>query len=127
MRVLLLNQTFYPDLVATAQHMADLGRYMVQRGHEFEVVASRSAYQQHDALLPAYEEWEGIHIHRVGRSFFGKGTILQRLFDFGLFFVAALFKALRVRRPDVVLCLTTPPFIVTVVLLLRLPNTVILN
>jgi colanic acid biosynthesis glycosyl transferase WcaI len=119
MRVLLLNQTFYPDLVATAQHMADLGRHMVQRGHEFEVIASRSAYQQHDALLPAYEDWEGIRIHRVGRSFFGKGTILQRLFDFALFYVAAMFKALRVPRPDVVLCLTTPPFIVTVGWLLR--------
>ena len=120
MRVLLLNQTFYPDLVATAQHMADLGRYMVQRGHEFEVIASRSAYHQHGALLPAHEDWEGIRIHRVGRSFFGKGTILQRLFDFGLFYVAAMFKALCVQRPDVVLCLTTPPFIVTVGWLLRL-------
>jgi glycosyltransferase involved in cell wall biosynthesis len=120
MRVLVLNQTFFPDLVATAQHMADLGRYMVRQGHDFDVIASRSAYLEHGALLPKYEEWEGIQVHRVGRSFFGKGTILQRALDFGFFHIAAMFKALRVRRPDVVLCLTTPPFIVTVGWMLRL-------
>ena len=120
MRVLLLNQTFHPDLVATAQHMTDLARYLSERGHQFEAIASRSAYQQHDSLLPAYEELGDIHIHRVGRSFFGKGTVFQRLIDFTYYYVAALFKSLRVGRPDVVLCLTTPPFIVTVGWLLRL-------
>ena len=120
MRVLLLNQTFHPDPVATAQHMTDLARYMTRRGHQFEVITSRSAYQQHDSLLDAYEELGDIRIHRVGRSFFGKGTILQRFIDFAHYYVAALFKSLRVSKPDVVLCLTTPPFIVTVGWLLRL-------
>jgi glycosyltransferase involved in cell wall biosynthesis len=119
MRILLLNQTFHPDLVATAQHMTDLARYLTQRGHKFDAIASRSAYQQHDSLLTAYEELGDIHIYRVGRSIFGKGSIAQRLIDFAHYYVAALVKTLRVPKPDVVLCLTTPPFIATVGLLLR--------
>jgi hypothetical protein len=35
--VLLLNQTFYPDVVSTAQHLTDLALSLVERGHEVTV------------------------------------------------------------------------------------------
>ena len=38
MHVLILNQTFYPDIAATAQHMWDLAQYLVKRGHEVTVL-----------------------------------------------------------------------------------------
>ena len=41
MRVLLINQTFYPDVAATAQHGHDLARFLVAQGHEVSVIASR--------------------------------------------------------------------------------------
>ena len=40
MKFLLLNQTFYPDVVSTAQHLADLAVGLVERGHEVTVVAT---------------------------------------------------------------------------------------
>ncbi len=114
MRVLLINQAFYPDVVATAQHSHDLARYLVDAGHEVAVVTSRSIYGQQGAALPRYEVVDGIEIHRVGMSLFGKGSILLRSLDFGFFYLLATTKTFTIRRPDVVVPFTTPPFIALV-------------
>ena len=111
MRVLMINQVFYPDVAATAQHAHDLSRSLVASGHEVSIIASRALYGQKGAALPAYEEIDGIRVHRVGRSFFGKASILARLFDFGYFYLAATVKVLALRKHDVSICFTTPPFI----------------
>lgn len=120
MRVLMLNQVFYPDVAATAQHAHDLARHLVAHGHEVHVIASRSLYGEKGAALPRREIIDGIHVHRVGQSYFGKASIAQRILDFGLFYLAATFKAFLIPRPDVSVCFTTPPFIALVGWLLRL-------
>ncbi len=111
MRVLLLNQVYHPDPAATAQHADDLARHLVREGHEVHVIASRALYGSKGAALPARETIEGVQVHRVGRSIFGKASILARVADFGLFYLFALLKAFAVPKPDVVVCFTTPPFI----------------
>lgn len=111
MRILMINQVFWPDVAATAQHAHDLGRHLVGHGHEVHVIASRAIYGKKGGALPPRQEKDGIHIHRVARSFFGKAGLAGRAADFGLFYLAAAWKALRVPRPDVVVCFTTPPFI----------------
>ncbi len=111
MRVLLLNQVYHPDPAATAQHADDLARHLVREGHEVHVIASRALYGSKGAALPARETIEGVQVHRVGRSIFGKASILARVADFGLFYILAVLKAFAVPKPDVVVCFTTPPFI----------------
>jgi hypothetical protein len=44
MKVLLLNQCFYPDVVATSQHLTDLAIELVKSGHQVTVLASRRGY-----------------------------------------------------------------------------------
>lgn len=119
MRVVFLNQTFHPDVAATAQHAFDLARHLVAHGHEVHAVASRSLYGERGAALPAEETVEGVRIHRVGRSLFGKAGILARGFDFLLFFLASAWRLLRMPRPDAIVCLTTPPFMALAGLLAR--------
>jgi colanic acid biosynthesis glycosyl transferase WcaI len=87
MRILILNQTFYPDTVASAQHSFDLAHHLQKKGHEVMVVTSRSLYGKKGAVLPHYEVVDGIQIHRVGVSLFGKSSIALRIIDFGLFYV----------------------------------------
>jgi len=111
MRIILLNQAFYPDHAATAQHAHDLGRYLVAQGHEVSVVASRSIYGSKGAALPRHETVDGIEVHRVGQSVFGKASIVARLFDFALFYLLALVKVMRLKRPDVIVPFSTPPFV----------------
>ncbi len=120
MRIILLNQVFYPDVAATAQHAHDLARHLVAHGHEVTAVASRSIYGQKGAALPAHETVDGIRIVRVGRSLFGKAGILARIADFVLFYLAAGWRVLFGPRQDVIICFTTPPFIALVGWFLRL-------
>lgn len=116
----MINQVFHPDVAATAQHAHDLGRFLVGSGHHVSVIASRALYGQKGAALPAYELVDGIHVYRVGRSFFGKASILARVADFGYFYVAAACKAVVLRRHHVSICFTTPPFIALLGWFLRL-------
>jgi colanic acid biosynthesis glycosyl transferase WcaI len=44
MRVLLLNQCFYPDVMATAQQLTSLARGLAERGHAVTVIASDRGY-----------------------------------------------------------------------------------
>ena len=61
-RVLILNQAFWPDTVATAQHADDLARYLRTHNDEVTVVASRALYGARGAVLPKREVREGIAI-----------------------------------------------------------------
>lgn len=114
MRIILLNQAFYPDHAATAQHAHDLAKYLVGHGHEVVVVASRSIYGSKGAALPKRETVDGIQVYRVGKSLFGKSTIIARMIDFVLFYMLALIKVLSIRKPDVIVPFSTPPFIALV-------------
>ena len=118
-RILLLNQAFWPDVVATAQHADDLARYLTQHGDDVSVVASRAIYGERRSTLPKRETREGIDIHRVGWQFFGKRGITPRVFDFALFYFAAAWQCLWMKRHDVVVCFTTPPFIALVGVVLK--------
>lgn len=118
-RILLLNQAFWPDVVATAQHADDLARYLTRHGDDVSVVASRAIYGARGSTLPKRESREGIAIHRVGWQFFGKRGITPRLFDFALFYLAAGWQCLLMKRHDVVVCFTTPPFIALVGVILK--------
>ncbi len=111
MRFLLLNQTFYPDVVATAQYLADVARALVARGHQVTVISGRRAYDNPDKTFPAREIWNGIEIRRVRGTRFGKGSKLRRAADFASFMVACCWQLLFVPRPDVVVALTSPPLI----------------
>ena len=120
MRILLINQTFYPDYAATAQHAHDLARYLVSQGHEVTAIASRSIYGEKGAALAREEVVDGIRIVRVGKSIFGKSSILARSIDFGLFYLLAFWKSMVMQRQDVVICFTTPPFVALIGWFLRL-------
>lgn len=129
MHVVLLNQAFHPDVVATAQMGKDLADHLVRQGHQVTAVASRSIYGKKGAALPGRERIavtrpDGtvaghIDVRRVGFSLFGKASIAARLLDFGLFYLLATLRVLTLKKPDVVVSYTTPPFIALVGLLCK--------
>jgi nucleoside-diphosphate-sugar epimerase/glycosyltransferase involved in cell wall biosynthesis len=110
-RTLIVNQAFWPDNVATAQHCHDLAKHLAASGHDVTVIACRSRYDGGKGLLPRRETVDGIHVIRVGRSLFDKRRVLARSVDFLTFVLLSTVAALRRRRFDVVVCCTTPPFI----------------
>lgn len=111
MKILLLNQTFYPDIASTAQHLSELAAALSERGHEVTVVTSRRAYDDPGRHFPGFEKWRGIRIIRVGSAGFGKGAKWRRAADFGSFLINSAIRLAFVPKQDVVVALTSPPLI----------------
>ncbi len=111
MKILLLNQTFHPDVASTAQHLSDLARGLAARGHEVTVVTSRRAYDDPNKLFPKRETWHGIQIIRIGSTGFGKSAKWKRAADFASFLLLCTLRIVLLPRYDVVLALTSPPLI----------------
>ena len=109
--MLLINQVFYPDPASTGQHLAGLAQALVKRGHEVTVLTGRRGYDDPSASYPARELWRGIEIVRVASTGFGHGSKLGLALDFLTFLIAVKWRALLMRRADVVVTLTTPPLL----------------
>ena len=111
MKILLLNQAFYPDVVSTAQHLAELAEALVKKGHEVNVVTGRRAYENTDRLFSARETWRGVRIIRISSTRFGKTAKWRRAADFASFILNCCVRLAFLPRHDVVVALTTPPLI----------------
>jgi colanic acid biosynthesis glycosyl transferase WcaI len=110
-RILLLNQCFYPDVVSTAQHLTDLAVELAERGHQVTVLASRRGYDDPSIRFPKREAWKNINIVRIPSSGFGKGAKWRRAADFATFMLCCVLRLIRLPKFDVVLAMTSPPLI----------------
>src|SRR5687768_1521482 len=111
MKILLLNQCFYPDVVATAQHLTDLALGLAEEGHEVTVVASDRGYDSPSIRFPRRETWNGIKIIRISSSGLGKQTKWRRAVNFATFLINCALRLTLLPRFDVVVALTSPPLI----------------
>jgi colanic acid biosynthesis glycosyl transferase WcaI len=111
MRVLLLNQCFYPDVVATAQHLTDLALGLAGEGHEVTVLASDRGYDNPAQRFQRREVWNGIKIIRIRSLALGKETKWRRALNFASFQIVCSLRLLLFPRFDVVVALTSPPLI----------------
>ncbi len=105
MRVLLMNQFFWPDAAATSQLLTDVARRLVADGHEVHVICGASGYSAEGG-----EARPAVTVHRVEGRRFSRSTV-GRVLSYANFYFFAAVKALRVPRPDVVMTLTTPPLL----------------
>lgn len=111
MKLLILNQAFYPDVVSSAQHATDLALALVSAGHEVTVICSRRAYDEPAKVFPRNEMWKGIRIVRAGSTGLGKEAKWRRAVDFATFIASCTFRLLFCPRVDVVVSLTSPPLL----------------
>ncbi len=111
MKILLLNQTFYPDSMATSQQLTDLALFLTGKGHQVTVITDRCDYEHRRTVFPAHEVYEGIEIHRVPATMFGKKSFARRVVDSLSFELLAFFQLLRIPRQDIVISFTSPPLI----------------
>lgn len=111
MRILLLNQTFYPDEVATSQYASDLARALAVAGHDVTVLCSAHGYDDPSRRFARREVWNAVQIVRVESTSFGKGAKWRRAADFASFLIACGLRLARLGRFDVIIALTTPPLI----------------
>ena len=105
MRVLLLNQTFHPDVAATAQQASDLAAHLVERGHSVTVVCGRRAYDNQGEQYPKQEVWRGVVIRRISALNLGKSARWRRAADFASFLANCSLHLTGLPRFDLVVAL----------------------
>jgi len=105
MKILLLNQFFWPDSAATSQLLTDLARGLAARGHQVYAVCADGGYALKDADDPP-----SAVIYRVASAPFWRGR-MGRVLSYVSYYVMCAVRGLTAPRPDVVVTLTTPPLL----------------
>lgn len=119
LRVLILNQFFYPDISATSQLMTDLAEDLAAQGAEVTALSSNVAYTGGKSF-PRSEKHGAVRIERVPVIAFDRANIVRRVGSYLSFYISAFLRLLRLPKQDVILVLTTPPLVAIVAWAIRL-------
>ena len=103
MRILLLNQFFWPDCAATGQLLTDVTRELAAQGCSVTVITGSSSYANGNGTEPP-----PVTILRAPNLPFQR-TTRGRLCSYFTFLAAAAWHGIRTKKPDAILTLTTPP------------------
>ncbi len=76
------------------------------------VLASRSYHDRRNEALPARETVDGIEVHRIRTSGFGRSRLVGRAVDYATFHLsAAAWFAANARKDDICVICTDPPLL----------------
>jgi len=105
-RILVLNQYYWPGIEATAQLLAQLCEELAR---DYDVTVVTGQLRGHE--LPAEEIRNGVRIVRVRSTTYDRAELHLRAANYGSYLGDTVLTALRGERPDLVLCMTDPPII----------------
>lgn len=118
MRLTIVNQFYVPDLAPTGHLAASLAEHRASRGDEVTVVAGCGAYV--GGGHASGDELGGPRVIRVWTPGLGKRTALSRILDYSVFFLLAAWRLATLPRQDVIVAMTTPPYILWAALIHKL-------
>ncbi|MFA7665634.1 MAG: glycosyltransferase family 4 protein [Burkholderiaceae bacterium] len=111
-RIVFLNRFFHPDLSASSQMLSDLAFGLAKRGADVHIITSRLRYDDPAARLPARERINGVTVHRIWTSGFGRRNLAGRAVDYLSFYLSAFGACVRILKPgDTLVAKTDPPMI----------------
>ncbi len=105
-RILVLNQYYWPGVEATAQLLAQLCEALAR---DYEVTVVTGPLRGFE--LPAEESRNGVRIVRVRSTAYERSQIHLRAANYASYLGDTVLTALRGARPDLVLCMTDPPIV----------------
>ena len=109
-RLIFVNRFFFPDHSATSQILSDLAFHLASAGRDVHVVTSTQLYDDAKATLPVSEIIDGVHVHRVPSTGFGRGKLLGRSIDYLSFYRSMWQCLVALARPgDIIVAKTDPP------------------
>jgi colanic acid biosynthesis glycosyl transferase WcaI len=107
-----VNRYYRPDQSATSQMLTDLAQGLAARGLTVHVVCSRQLYDDPNVRLVPDELLQGVHVHRVRTTRFGRYRLLGRAVDYASFYVSCAFTLLGLlHRGNVLIAKTDPPLL----------------
>ena len=112
-RLLVLNQYYSPGVEATAQLLTELCQSLAQE-YDVRVLTGRLR----GSHVPRSSVEDGVHVIRVPSASFERSRLGLRALNYLTYLALALVRGLVGPRPDLVLCMTDPPMVGDVALLL---------
>jgi colanic acid biosynthesis glycosyl transferase WcaI len=103
-RLLVLNQYYWPGIEATANLLTELCTALADE-YDVTVVVGAAPGE------PTRSERDGVRISRVHSTTYDRTQLSRRAANYFTYIVDAVRTALASPRPDVVVCMTDPPFI----------------
>jgi colanic acid biosynthesis glycosyl transferase WcaI len=110
-RLLVLNQYYWPGVEATAHLLSELCEALTD---EFDVTVVTGRVEQNG--MPGRSMREGVKIVRVRSTTYDRSRLSLRAVNYLTYLTQSLVSALRAEPPDLVLCMTDPPVIADVAL-----------
>jgi glycosyltransferase involved in cell wall biosynthesis len=111
-RTIFVNRYFFPDHSATSQILSDLAFHLAGAGRDVHVIASRQIYDEPNATLPGRDTINGVEVHRVASTRFGRTSLQGRAIDYLSFYRSARRCLGQIAQPDdVVVAKTDPPLL----------------
>jgi len=120
-RIIVISQFFGPDQSAVGQFLADFANGASEAGHDVRVICGAEDYASEDVAARSGAQRENsesaaempsdrgsIQVARVRTATFSQSK-LKKLLSYATFYAGAVWRALRISKPDVVLTLTAPP------------------
>lgn len=113
MRITILNQFYPPDLAPTAHLAASLAEHRAAAGDEVTVITSRSSYVTGAPVDTTTETGGEVNVVRLWTPGGGKSSVVTRLAGYLGFHLGSFVRLLGLPRQDLIISLTTPPYLVT--------------
>jgi glycosyltransferase involved in cell wall biosynthesis len=110
-RILVLNQYYWPGVEATGQLLSQL---CADLSEEFDITVVTGTVS---GAAPGRTQHAGVEIVRVRSATFDRRRLSLRAVNYLTFLGQSLVEGLRADPPDIVLCMTDPPVIADVALL----------
>jgi glycosyltransferase involved in cell wall biosynthesis len=107
--ILILTQVYVPDPASVGQHMHDAAVELVRRGHRVKVYAASRGYDDPSRKYPLRETRDGVDIHRLPLSSFGKKSLLLRVLAGVLLMFQEMVRGLCTPGIKCILVSTSPP------------------
>jgi colanic acid biosynthesis glycosyl transferase WcaI len=106
-RILVLNQYYWPGVEATAHLLTELCEALAE---EYDVEVVTGVLRGHEDDLRQLEH-NGVHITRVSSTAYERSELGRRAVNYFSYLGSALRQALSGPHPDLVVCMTDPPII----------------
>lgn len=111
-KVIFINRYFYPDLSATSQILSELAFALAAKGQAVHVITSQQLYENPTTRLAPEETANGVKIHRVRTTRFGRSRLLGRTLDYISFYFSVRWTLASIASPnDIVIAKTDPPLL----------------
>ena len=104
-RLLVLNQYYWPGVEATANLLTELCEALAA---DYDVTVVTGAVS---AKLPERDVRNGVEIVRVHSTAYDRAQLSRRATNYFTYTAGVLREGMRTEKPDLVICMTDPPFL----------------